>query len=137
MVLIWIEQMALNNLQHIKLLTKMISKKKRLKLPMKIFLMTTVVFLKASPLECSLIQKIWKNNCIESTFLEENELVTAKLFRWLNADILSQLMKSEFWVNYTDRNWKGDQRPLQSTALLQNEDLQCWMIPRKITSMLI
>ena len=88
-----------------KLLTKMISKKKRLKLPMKIFLMTTVVFLKASPLECSLIQKIWKNNCIESTFLEENELVTAKLFRWLNADILSQLMKSEFCLLYRQK-WK-------------------------------
>ena len=77
----------------------------RLKLPMKIFLMTTVVFLKASPLECSLIQKIWKNNCIESTFLEENELVTAKLFRWLNADILSQLMKSEFCLLYRQK-WK-------------------------------
>ena len=83
----------------------MISKRKMLKLLMKIFLMATVVFLKASPLECSLIQKIWKNNCIESTFLEENELVTAKLFRWLNADILSQLMKSVFCLLYRQK-WK-------------------------------
>ena len=69
----------------------------------------------ASPLEWSLIQKIWKNNCIESTFLEENELVTAKLFRWLNADILSQLMKSEFCQLYRQK-WKG--WPMVITMLL-------------------
>ena len=90
-----------------KLLTKMISKRKRLKLSMKIFLMTTVVFLKASPLECSLIQKISENPfaLILHSKMKMNLSQQNFFFDWMPTS-LSQLVKSEFCPLYRQK-WKG------------------------------